>query len=138
MEGAVAEEEVDDVAFVGLEPIEGDCFDGAEVEAVDVDGVEEFLRELLIVRQRGADECRADRFEHVFLRAIDNDDEGEHIFGADDFRFGAGAVDDGGAEVIAAFLLDESGAAAIFVGDLGDACGFATGVDLIIDGFGDS
>ncbi len=40
LEGACAVQKVDDVAFVGLQPVEADRWHRAEVEAVDVAGVQ--------------------------------------------------------------------------------------------------
>ena len=45
LEGAGTEEEVDDVPFVRLQPVELDGGHRAEVEAVDVGGVEQLLPE---------------------------------------------------------------------------------------------
>src|ERR1051325_11831840 len=41
LEGPCAKEKIHDVPFMRLQPIEFDGWDGAEVEAVDVGGVEE-------------------------------------------------------------------------------------------------
>ena len=41
-----AEQEVDDVAFVRLQPVEGDRFNRADIKPVDVGRVEQLLREL--------------------------------------------------------------------------------------------
>ena len=53
LERSRAEQEVDDVAFVGLEPVELGGGDGADVEAVDVMGVGEHLDEPLVFRDAG-------------------------------------------------------------------------------------
>ena len=42
MEGAGAEEEIDDVAFVWLQPIELDGGNVADVQTIDVGGIQRF------------------------------------------------------------------------------------------------
>src|ERR1043166_2209072 len=42
LEGAGAEKEIDDVAFVGLQPIELDGGNGADVQTINVGGIQEF------------------------------------------------------------------------------------------------
>ena len=49
---AIAEQEVDDVAFVRLQPVERDRLQGAEVEAIDVRRVGEFALPLGVFRDR--------------------------------------------------------------------------------------
>src|ERR1700722_12807827 len=56
LEGAGAEQEVDDVAFVRLQPVEGDRFYRADVEAVDVRRVEQLAGEFRILGDARADQ----------------------------------------------------------------------------------
>ena len=63
--GPGAEQEVDDVAFVRLQPVELDGGDRADVEPVDVDGVGQLRLPLLVLGDRRADQRRADLREHL-------------------------------------------------------------------------
>src|SRR5262249_41836130 len=78
LEGAVPEQEVDDVAFVRLQPVEGDRLQRADVEPVDIRRVQKLLREFRVLRNRRADERLADRAEHLLLWAVDHRHERKH------------------------------------------------------------
>lgn len=56
LEGAVAEEEVDDIAFVWLEPVEGTGGDRADIESIDIAGIDEIADPGLIFCDGGSDE----------------------------------------------------------------------------------
>src|SRR5260370_762101 len=70
LEGAGAEQEVDDAALVRLEPVEFDRRDRPEVEPVDVDGVDQLPLPLLVLRDCRAHQRRPDRLQHLLLRAL--------------------------------------------------------------------
>ena len=56
LERARAEQEIDDVPFVRLEPIELNRRHWSEIQPVDMDGVHQLLAEFGFVRNRRADE----------------------------------------------------------------------------------
>ena len=117
MEGAVAEEEVDDVAFVGLQPVEGDGFYGADVQTVDVGRVDQVAGPFGVGCEGRANERGADFLKHVCLRAFHHGGEGEHVLRLGNLRRGTGAMDDGRPQIIAAFVFNEPVAVAVFRGD---------------------
>src|SRR5262245_18009552 len=71
------EKEVHNAAFVGLEPVELDGLERADVEAVDVNRICQSTLELGVFGDRGADQGRADVVEHLLLRAFDHGAEGK-------------------------------------------------------------
>src|SRR5207249_9508188 len=73
------EEEVDDAAFVRLQPVELDRLERAEVEAVDVDRIGQGPLELRVLGNGRAHQRRADLLQHLGLRAFDDGAEGEHV-----------------------------------------------------------
>lgn len=82
--GAVSEEELGEISFVRLEPIQAVGGDGADVEAIDVHRVGQIIDPGGIGGQGRTDEGLTDRFDHVLLRALDDRDEREHVlFGRD-------------------------------------------------------
>src|SRR5690349_16092400 len=72
------EEELDDIAFVRLKPIELDGWNGADIQTVDVSRVDEFPLELRVMGDDAGDERGADPLEHFFLRATDHAGKREH------------------------------------------------------------
>src|SRR5688500_15420465 len=80
LEGPRPEQELDDVAFVRLHPVQAGRRHRPEVEAIDVDGVEQLAPQARRARQRRTHERRTDRFHHLRLGALDDGDEGEHEF----------------------------------------------------------
>src|ERR1700730_4430497 len=66
------EQELDNVTFVWLEPIELDGWNGADVQTVDVGGVDEFPLDLRVLRDHAADERGANPLQHFFLRTSDH------------------------------------------------------------------
>ena len=67
--------------FQWLKPIELDGWNGADVQTVDVGGVDEFPLELRVLRDNAADERGANPLEHFFLRTPDHADKREHELG---------------------------------------------------------
>src|SRR5664279_1401939 len=78
---AGTKEEFDDIAFVRLQPIELDGWDRADVQAVNLGRVDQLTLPLFVTCDRTADQGGPDLIEHLFLRAADYADEGEHILG---------------------------------------------------------
>ena len=71
LERARAEQEVDEVAFVRLQPVQADRRDRPDVQAVDVRGVESAGAGASgVVGDRRADQRRPDRLQHLVLRAL--------------------------------------------------------------------
>src|SRR5687768_11225101 len=70
------EQEVDDASFVRLQPVEARGRNRADVQPVDVRGVDAPLDELLVVGDRCAHQRRADLLKHLILRALDDRGEG--------------------------------------------------------------
>ena len=56
LERSIAEQEVNDVAFVRLQPVQGTGWNRADVESVDVASIHQFTNPLVIVRDRSADQ----------------------------------------------------------------------------------
>ena len=73
-----AVQEVHDVAFVRLEPVELCGRNGPEVQAIDVVGIKEITSKRRIVRDAGPNERRADPAEHFILRALHDGNKREH------------------------------------------------------------
>ena len=96
LESAGAEQEIDDVALVRLQPVERDRLHRSDVEPIDVGGIEQRLRELGVLCDAAANQRLVNLFDHLILWAIDNRHKGEHVFGVRHFKIGTGAVQDGG------------------------------------------
>lgn len=56
LEGSVPKQEVDDVAFVRLQPVQGTGWNRADVESVDVASIHQLCDPLVVVSDRGADQ----------------------------------------------------------------------------------
>ncbi len=69
LERAAAEQEVDDVPLVWLEPVEGDRLHRADIEAVDVRRVEQLLRPVLVFGDAGCDQRLPDLLDSVWSRS---------------------------------------------------------------------
>ncbi len=108
MIGAVSEEELGEISFVRLEPIQAVRGDGADVEAIDVHRVGQIIDPGGIGGQGRSDESLPDGFDHVLLRALDDRDEREHVlFGRDAATWRVG-VQDHRSQVGTAFFFDKS------------------------------
>src|SRR6187431_1599947 len=59
LQRARAVQEIDDIAFVGLEPVQPNRGDRAEIEAIDMRRVEERAAQFGFLRDGGADERRS-------------------------------------------------------------------------------
>src|SRR6266850_2448025 len=86
------EQELDDVAFVWLKPIELNGWNGADVQTVDVGGVDEFPLKLRVLGDDAADERGANPPEHFFLRTADHTHKREHELGVCQCRLGRVAM----------------------------------------------
>src|SRR4029077_3846644 len=75
------EQKLDNVAFVWLKPIELDGWNGADVQSVNVGGIDEFPLELRVLGDDAADERGANPLEHFFLRTSDHAHKREHELG---------------------------------------------------------
>src|SRR4051812_25578075 len=60
LERARAEQKIDDVAFVRLEPVELNRRDRTEVQPVDVHGIDEPTPKVRVIGDRAADKRRSD------------------------------------------------------------------------------
>jgi hypothetical protein len=49
LKGTCSEQEVDDVSFVRLEPVELDRLDFTDIQSIDVGGIEELSSECLVI-----------------------------------------------------------------------------------------
>ena len=67
-----SEQEIDDVAFVRLQPVELQRFNFANIQPVDVRGVNQFLRKRIVFRDAGADQRVVNLLLHLILRALDD------------------------------------------------------------------
>src|SRR5688572_4278320 len=70
LEGPRPEEEVDYVPFVRLEPVDARRGDGADVQAVDVDGTQKCPLKGCFLGKCRAHKGRANSVEHLFLGAF--------------------------------------------------------------------
>ena len=132
LEGAVPEQEVDDVALVGLHPVELDRLHRADVQAVDVGRIEQFPGPRLVLGQAAGDQGGADAFEHVLLLAPHDGGEREHVFGVRQARFGRGAVDNRRAEEVVPVVVHPAVAFAVLGGDFRVARVLEFVLDLVV------
>ena len=135
MECPIAQQEVNDVAFVGLHPVELVRLDGADVQAVDVGGVEELLGPRFIFGDGGADQGGADLFDHLILRAFHHAGKRKHVLGVGKRRIRAGAVDERRPQKIVRVFLNQTAAVAILRGDFRNARLFEQVFDLVVHRF---
>src|SRR5690606_15966782 len=80
LERPVAEHEVDDVPFVWLQPVQLNRLHFADIQPVDVSGVQKFPLPRFVVRQCRTDQRGTDLLEHLFLWTFHNGNEWEHVF----------------------------------------------------------
>src|SRR5436190_5619008 len=81
LEGAGTEQELYDIPLVRLQPIQLDCRNRADIQAIDMRGVDQLPLPSAVLRDRAADQSRSDLLEHLVLRALDYAHEWEHEFG---------------------------------------------------------
>ena len=74
------EQEVDDVSLVRLQPVELQRLHFADVEAIDICGIEELSRKRFIFGNTRPDQCVANFTDHFVLRAFDDGTEWKHEF----------------------------------------------------------
>ncbi len=72
LKGSCPEQEVDDVAFVRLHPVQLVGPNFADVQAVNVRRIQQFLRPFRIFGQAGTNQCAADLLNHLALRTLNN------------------------------------------------------------------
>src|SRR3954470_8788598 len=106
LERARAEQKVDDVAFVRLEPVELNRRNRTEIQPVDVHGIHEAPPKVRVIGDRAADKRRADRVDHPILRALDDGCERKHVFLARNRGVRGRAVHDRGQQELGAPILD--------------------------------
>src|SRR5262245_31691509 len=70
LESAGPEEEIDDAPFVWLQPVQLDRRERADVQAVNVGGVEQGPLKRLVLRDGRANECPPDGIQHFGLRTF--------------------------------------------------------------------
>ncbi len=88
LKGTGAEEKINDVPFVRLEPVELDGRDGADVQTVDVGRLHQLLAPSLVAGDGTANERLAYPLDHLSLWAFHNSDVGEHVFGLGNLALG--------------------------------------------------
>src|SRR5579864_4799032 len=88
------EQELDDVAFVRLEPVELNGRDRTEIQSIDVNRIHQRAPEFGPARDRTTDQRWPDLLEHLRLRAVHDRDEPEHVLLLRDGRLRRVAVDD--------------------------------------------
>src|SRR5258708_7323099 len=76
-----AEEEIDDVSLVRLQPVQLDGGDRADVQTINVGRTYQLALPRLVVGNRGTDQGLADLLEHLLLRTLHHRHVGEHVFG---------------------------------------------------------
>lgn len=136
LKGAFAEEKVDDVAFMWLQPVEGQRFDFADVEPINIRGIKQLSLEAFIVSDRRADQRRADATDHFRLRAFDDGREWEHVLGVGEWVIGALTMHDRWTQVITAFLRNVTWSAAIAGRDFRCSWRLQVAFNLVVDGLG--
>src|SRR5439155_10637192 len=93
---------------MGLQPVQLDRRHGTEIQAVDVNGVEETPPELRVARDGAAYQRGPDRLQHLRLGALYDRREGKHVFFLRDRGVWRVAVDDGRQQVVGSPLLDDA------------------------------
>src|SRR5206468_2192711 len=102
-----AEEKLDDVALVRLQPVELDGGDGAEIQTVDVRRIEQLALPLPVLGDGAAHQRGTNLPDHLFLRAADHAHEWEHELGIGKLACGRIAVNHRGPQVSTAFFFDQ-------------------------------
>ena len=77
------------------------------VQAINVRRVGQLALPLLVVRDRGGDERRADLLNHLILRTLNHCNVPERMFGVGDLCVGRLAIDHPRAKLGASFFLDQ-------------------------------
>src|SRR5262249_3544113 len=131
LEGSRPEEEINDVAFVRLQPVQLDRRYRSDVQPVDIRRVEERALKSPVRSDRRADESRSDGVDHLVLGALHDGDKGEHVFLAGNSRLGRIAEDDGWPEISAAFFLHQ--AVTVFGSQVMNARGLEILVNVVRD-----
>src|ERR1051326_7411704 len=108
LEGARAKEEINDVAFVWLKPVELDGRNRAAVESVNVSGIDELVLPGLIFGDRRRNQGWSDLLEHLALGTTHHRRVREHVFGVGDLAVGRVAMNDPRPQIGAALDLDQA------------------------------
>ncbi len=98
-----AEEKLDDVALMRLQPVQFEGGEGADIQTVDVRCIDQLSLPLLILSNSAADQRRTNLLEHLFLGATDDAHEGEHELGIGKCEIGRVAVNHRRPQVATAF-----------------------------------
>lgn len=86
--GPRTKEEVDDVAFMRLQPIQTICRNWTNVQAVNLHRRSCGLDQRLVLRQQSPNQGGTDSTQQLVLRALHNADEGEHVLLGSDLSIG--------------------------------------------------
>ena len=119
---------------MGLQPVQLDRRHGTEIQAVDVNGVDETPPELRVARDGAAYQRGPDRLQHLRLGALHDRREGKHVFFLRDRGVWRVAVDDGRQQVVGSPFLDDARDVSMLRGDIDHAGRLKIGVDRLRDG----
>ncbi len=76
LERTIPEQEVYDIAFMGLQPVQSTGRNRANVEAIDMTSINEFRDPLFIVGDGSPDERRSDLAEHLLCGHLTTETKG--------------------------------------------------------------
>ena len=130
-------EELEEVALVGLFPLDAVGGEGAEVQALDVRAEQELLDEMRVFGEGGNNEGLADVGEHFRLRDFHDAGVGEHKLGVRERVILVRAGNERGLEVGLVEGFDLTCGVAVEGGDIGGAGILEMGGDKIVDAIGE-
>ena len=107
LEGACAKQEIDNVAFVRLQPVQLVSSDGSNIQPINVSRIQQLTGEGFIFGDRSTNQSLTDFFQHLVLGAIDHRHEWKHVFGIRHCIVRIADMKHGRTQVIDAFLLNQ-------------------------------
>lgn len=136
LNGAAVVEELEEVAFVWLFPLNAVGWECAEVEAFDIGAEEELLDKMWVFGEGRDDEGLADVREHFGLRNFYDAGVGKHELGVGEGMIFFGTGNECGLEIGLIKGVDFAWSVAMKGRDIGDAGIFEVGGDEIVDAVG--
>ena len=106
LEGSISKQEVDDVSFVRLQPVQSARRDGPNIQSVDVACVHKFTHPLFVIGDCRADQRRADLAQYLVLWTLHDGDEWKHVFCVRHRVVAVADVQDRRTKIVTAFMLD--------------------------------
>lgn len=134
LERAVAEQEVDDVSFVRLQPVQRTSWYWSYVQAIDMPSIYEFSDPFFTVSDRRANKGRSNLAEHLILRTLHHRYKRKHVLGIRHAVVAVGDMQHCGTQIVTTFVPDQTVAAPVLRRNFCD-WSFDTVVDLIVHRF---